>query len=70
MTVMGLAQIVELHPELRHEYLPVMREAATKLADPRRSLTRLVCMAIMARSTWAPGKGTPTSDTSTSDSAC
>ena len=35
MTVMGLAQVVLLHPELRDQYLPVARAAARHLVDPQ-----------------------------------
>lgn len=35
MMIMGLSQVVQLHPELREKYLPAMREAAKNLADPR-----------------------------------
>jgi hypothetical protein len=35
MTLMGLSQVVQRHPELRDRYLPVMREAGARLADPR-----------------------------------
>jgi hypothetical protein len=35
MLIMGLSQVVQLHPELREKYLPAMREAARNLADPR-----------------------------------
>lgn len=35
MTLMGLSQIVQLHPELREKYLPIAREAAKHLVDPQ-----------------------------------
>lgn len=35
MTIMGLSQIVQLHPELRDKYLGVMRAAAAHIADPK-----------------------------------
>jgi hypothetical protein len=35
MTLMGLSQVVQRHPELRDRYLPVMREAGARLTDPR-----------------------------------
>jgi hypothetical protein len=35
MAILGLGQIVREHPELRDAYLPAMREAAARLADPR-----------------------------------
>jgi hypothetical protein len=35
MTILGLGQIVLEHPETREQHLPVMREAARRLADPR-----------------------------------
>jgi hypothetical protein len=35
MTILGLSQIVLLHPELRAEYLPTIRAAAAHLVDPR-----------------------------------
>jgi hypothetical protein len=35
MTILGLGQIVREHPERRAAYLPAMRAAAARLADPR-----------------------------------
>jgi hypothetical protein len=35
MTILGLGQIVREHPEERSAYLPAMRAAAARLADPR-----------------------------------
>ena len=35
MTIMGLSQIVQRHPDLRERYLPVLREAGRKIADPK-----------------------------------
>jgi hypothetical protein len=35
MTILGLGQIVREHPGLRGPYLPAMRAAAARLADPR-----------------------------------
>jgi hypothetical protein len=35
MTILGLAQIVREHPELRATYLPAMRAAAARLVDPQ-----------------------------------
>jgi hypothetical protein len=35
MALLGLGQIVLAHPELRERYLPAMRRAADRLADPR-----------------------------------
>lgn len=35
MTLLGLGQIVLAHPEKREAYLPAMRRAADRLADPR-----------------------------------
>jgi hypothetical protein len=35
MAILGLGQIVREHPELREAYLPAMRAAAARLADPR-----------------------------------
>lgn len=35
MTLLGLGQIVITHPELKPRYLPAMRAAAKRLADPR-----------------------------------
>jgi hypothetical protein len=34
MTIMGLSQIVQSHPELRDRYLPALRDAGNKIADP------------------------------------
>jgi hypothetical protein len=35
MTILGLGQMVREHPEVRDAYLPAMRAAAARLADPR-----------------------------------
>jgi hypothetical protein len=35
MTIMGLSQIVQGHPDLRERYLPALREAGRKIADPK-----------------------------------
>jgi hypothetical protein len=35
MTIMGLSQIVQLHPELRARYLPSIRAAAAHLVEPQ-----------------------------------
>jgi hypothetical protein len=35
MTILGLGQIVVEHPETKEQHLPIMREAARRLTDPR-----------------------------------
>lgn len=35
MTIMGLSQIVQRHPELRDRYLEALRDAGRKIADPK-----------------------------------
>jgi hypothetical protein len=35
MTILGLGQIVQSHPELRDRYLPAMEAAAARLVDPK-----------------------------------
>ncbi len=35
MTLLGLGQVVQEHPELRETYLPAMRAATDRLVDPR-----------------------------------
>ncbi len=35
MSILGLGQIIQEHPELRGEFLPAMRSAADRMVDPR-----------------------------------
>ncbi len=57
MAILGMGQIIREHPERRDEYLPAMRAAAARLADPRTLPTATRAWGHNGLDTMAPGEG-------------
>jgi len=57
MAILGMGQIIRAHPERRDEYLPAMRAAAARLADPRTLPTAAQVWGENGLVAMAPGAG-------------
>jgi hypothetical protein len=57
MAILGMGQIIREHPERRDEYLPAMRAAAARLADPRTLPTATRAWGTNGLDAMAPGAG-------------